>query len=84
MVFTEAVLKAGLHLDPPENRRVPTVVLASTLAFLAAVHLFFLGWNLGYTVSTDLLLGGIAVWTVAIVATRSPSRTTSAPSDSER
>jgi hypothetical protein len=42
------------------------VVVVWTTALLAGVHLFVLGWNLGYRVPVVVVIAGSVLWAMAL------------------
>lgn len=66
-VATVLFMEGAGRFDPPDDPRVLEVVKVATAGLLAAVQGVVLAWNLGHDVPFGLLLGGIAVWTVAVV-----------------
>ncbi|MBV0924332.1 DUF1648 domain-containing protein [Halomicroarcula limicola] len=66
MLATLCLIEVAMRADPPDDPRTGAVVTVATMALMAAVHGLVLAWNLSYPVPFDLVLLGVAVWTVAV------------------
>ncbi|WP_268899441.1 DUF1648 domain-containing protein [Haloarcula nitratireducens] len=66
MLATLCIIEVAMRTDPPDDPRTAAVVTVATTALMAAVHGLILAWNLGYPVPFDLVLLGVAVWTVGV------------------
>ncbi|WP_135305730.1 DUF1648 domain-containing protein [Haloarcula amylovorans] len=66
MLVTLLVIEGAMRVDPSGDPRTARVVTVATMALMAAVHGLVLAWNLGYPISFDLVLVGVAVWTIAV------------------
>ena len=67
MILTVEIIRGAIHLNPPENHRVPQVVEVSTLAFMGVLHGLVLAWNLGSPVPFEYVLIGTFGWAIAIL-----------------
>jgi uncharacterized membrane protein len=61
------VVRGAARVDPPNDPRSIDVIVVGTTLLLGGVHLFVLGWNLGYRIPFSLVVAGILLWTTAIV-----------------
>lgn len=67
MVVTGGFLKVVMRIDPPTNKRAYDAIVCSTLLLLLVIHLFTLGWALGYRIPFVVVPAVVAVWTVFVV-----------------
>jgi uncharacterized membrane protein len=61
MIITLGILEKAAQVDPPDDDRVYTVTVITSLLWLAVLQFPVLGWNLGYRVSFRAVLGGSIV-----------------------
>jgi hypothetical protein len=67
MVATGGFLKAVARIDPPASERAYDAIVCSTLLLFLIVHLFTLGWALGYRLPFVVIPAVVVVWTVFVV-----------------
>lgn len=67
MVATGGFLKAVARIDAPASERAYDAIVCSTLLLFLIVHLFILGWALGYRLPFVVIPAVVVVWTVFVV-----------------
>lgn len=67
MVVAYAAVRGAFLVDGPRDPRTATTTVVATLGLCAALQLFVVGWNLGYRLPSEVLLGGVALWAVGLV-----------------